>query len=200
MKTPDVILLAGRPWAGKTSIANEAVALGAEFGYSHLSIGKHMRDIRSGKQTSAYADRLDDRTLQYGPLKVLPADVMIGLFEEFIKQGDGAVAIVDGFPRFPDRPAPLRDSTRRLGISILGICRVRVEASVLHNRFEALSGTRDRVESDLSVRLAAHNDFIAPTLDLLAQEHTSFNLDGTLPIAENAERLFRICEDLRATK
>jgi adenylate kinase family enzyme len=195
MSSPELLLLGGPPWSGKTSIAKCAVRLERGEQYGHLSIGDFKRSIVSGERESMYKSQLQERTALYEHHAVVKSDAIIGIFEEYLEQCDEALTIVDGFPRYPDRLVPFRSTIKRMGATVIAFCEVKVEKAVILERSMQPRHGRDAPSlQEVEKRLADHNEAIIPTLNILARDYNYHPLDGSLPIEENAEKILNICE------
>jgi adenylate kinase family enzyme len=195
MSSPELLLLGGPPWSGKTSIAKSAVDQKQDKDYGHLSIGDLKRSITSGERESKFKDLLEQRTNLSKYHAVINKDAVLGIFEEYLEEHGNSLTIVDGFPRYPDRLAPFKTSVKKMGAKVIAFCEVKIERAVLLERSKIPRPGRP-LPSDLEVeqRLADHYEVVAPTLLQLCENYPRYNLDGNLPVQINAEKLLNICE------
>jgi adenylate kinase family enzyme len=112
-ESPEILLLAGAPWSGKSTLAQAVIELGSPRDIRHVSAGNLKRSIVAGKTPSRYAAELQsgknvERKIgtdlgEFGtgiPDTLIPkTDLMTGIIEEFIDEHPDGLTIVDGFPR-----------------------------------------------------------------------------------------------------
>jgi adenylate kinase family enzyme len=193
MSSPELLLVGGPPWSGKSSIARSFVELGQPTGVKHLSIGNLKRAIIAGDVPSAYKDQLSERVTHYPHHDVIPKDAITGIFEEFIQGSPNSLTVVDGYPRYPDRLPVFREAVERLGANVLAFCQVWVSPLILEQRaVQRRVGRPPMTPDEIALRLADHNETIKPTLEILAKEYPTYVLDGTLPPDWNARELLTI--------
>ncbi|MDB5169418.1 MAG: adenylate kinase [Candidatus Saccharibacteria bacterium] len=161
-------------------------------GVRHLSIGDLKRDIVAGKVPSAYAEMLQQREHPDRKTGAAPSEAMTGIMEEFILASPESLTIVDGFPRYMDRVAPFKASMEHIGARVLALCVVTVDEAVLISRLTQREERSGQKIKDPLERLADHRDNIVPTLELLAEDYPYYELDGSLPLDDNATRLIEI--------
>lgn len=200
MANPEILLLAGAPGSGKSSIAKRAVELDRPEGVRHLSIGDLKRSIEAGETPSAYAELLKQRAHPDRKTGAAPSEAMTGMMEEFIMARPDGLTIVDGFPRYLDRVAPFKESMQRIGAKVLGIVTVEfVPKVVLVERMSSRSERPGQKIKDPLERLADHWDNILPTINLLSECYPLVPLDGMMPIDANADSLAEIYSRLSGT-
>jgi adenylate kinase len=192
---PELILLAGPPGSGKSSIGKKFIELGTPSGARHLSIGDLKRAITAGEAPSKYADVLQSKEYPGRKSGAAPSEAMIGIMEEFIVSQPGMLTLIDGFPRYMDRIVPFRESVKRIGASVLALCVVEVDEEILVQRLSSRQSRSGQKIQDPMERLVDHNEHIVPTLETLAQEYPTYRLDGELPIEANARVLQTIYAD-----
>jgi adenylate kinase len=194
MKSTEILLLAGAPGTGKSTIAEKFVELGKPAGARHLSIGDLKRSIVAGETPSAYAEMLQQREHPDRKTGAAPSEAMTGIMEEFIVARPEGLTIVDGFPRYMDRVIPFQESMSRIGANVLALCVVEVDEAVLIKRLQERAERTGQKLKDPLERLTDHRDNIIPTLEVLAQDYPSYALDGSLPLEVNAAELLTIYE------
>lgn len=192
MSNPEVILLAGPPGSGKSSIAERAVELDKPQEVRHLSIGDLKRSIVAGETPSAYAEMLQQREHPDRITGTAPSAAMTGIVEEFILAEPECLTILDGFPRYLDRVDPFKESMRRINATVLALCIVEIDESVILERLgqrPSREGQKIKVPAE---RIADHNENIVPTLELLGEDYPLYQIDGSCPVDENAIALLGI--------
>lgn len=193
MPSPEIILLAGAPGSGKSSIADRFVELGLVEGSQHLDIGDLKRSIESGERPSAYAELLKQKEHPDRVTGAAPSAAMTGIMEEFILERPDGLTIVGGFPRYMDRVAPFKESMVHIGANVLALCVVELsDESILRERLSNRAERAGQKLKDPVARLRDHNENIVPTLEVLAQDYPRHSLDGTLSLDTNARALLDI--------
>lgn len=182
----ELILLGGPPGSGKSSIGKKFVELGVPEGARHLSIGDLKRAITAGTVPSKYAEVLQSKEHPGRKSGAAPSEAMIGIMEEFILSQPGSLTVIDGFPRYEDRIVPFLQSVQRMGASVLALCVVEVDESVLHRRLSLRRSRSGQKIQNPHERIADHNQHIAPTLNMLSKDYPTYVLDGALPPGNNA--------------
>lgn len=186
MTLPEIILLAGAPGSGKSSIADRFVELSLVESSQHLDIGRLKRSIEVGHRQSAYAEMLREKEHLDRTTGAAPSAALTGIMEEFILECPDGLTIVGGFPRYIDRVMPFKESMLRIGANVLALCVVEVDKPTLIERLTKRPERPGQKLKDPLERLKDHSDNIVPTLEILAQDYPLHTLDGTLPIDTNA--------------
>lgn len=189
MSAPEIIILGGPPCSGKTTIGRKFAALETEGVVKHLSMGDHLRAIRAGEIDSRFSDALIDSSQQLKDHAPVPAEVPIGVFEEFIETEQPDLLVLDGFPRYPERVAAFRKSVEHINGNILAICKIAVPDELVHKRYAERPQRFEDVEEDRALIEKRLNDYrsnASPALDSLAADgYPRFKLDGTKPVSDS---------------
>ena len=192
MQSPEIILLAGAPGSGKSSIGKLMISQNKPIGVRHLAIGDLKRDITSGKIPSAYAEMLQQSAHPDRKTGAAPSEAMTGIMEEFLLDKPETLTILDGFPRYMDRLLPFKESMARMGARVLALAVVEVDENVLLERLTLRAVRPGQKVQDPVERLTDHHDNIMPTIAALGLEYPAYVLDGALPLTENAKAMVDI--------
>ncbi|HSX43276.1 MAG TPA: nucleoside monophosphate kinase [Candidatus Saccharimonadales bacterium] len=190
LNSPELLLLNGPPWSGKTSIAKYALQESFLGGAAHLSVGDLKRKILAGKRGSAYSQQLAERTVGYRHHSVPAGDAITGIVEEFLTERGTGLTVVDGYPRYPDRIMPFDRMVTRLGARVVGLCIVEADDQILRERSRYDRPGRPALsEAEVTERLADYHEAVTPTIAQLSERYPTYHMDGALPVADNAQAL-----------
>jgi adenylate kinase family enzyme len=195
-RRPRILLLAGPPFSGKSSIAAAFVAAAGPGRARHLSVGDLKRSIVSGETPSRYRDLLQVKRHPERASGAAPSEAILGIIREFMEAQPAALTVMDGFPRYEDRLGPFQELLDETRAQVIGLAIVEVSRPELESRgrdrparkLQELGG-----DKDVAPRLDDHDLRIKPTLAILAQSHPTWALDGTASPQENAQRLMGLC-------
>lgn len=191
MPKPEVMLIAGGPYTGKSTVAARFAANDPTGSIRHLSMGDHVRGIVSGEIESEYAEAL--RSELEGLKKHIPAphSTTLGIFHEYMAANESAALVaVDGHPRDADRAA-LRE------VGAIAVCRFDIsDAGAIARSQGRKQRFDDTPEDEAAVleRIARYKEGTLPVLDALALEFPFYVLDGSRPIDEGVASLQAIYE------
>ncbi len=131
------LILLGPPGAGK---GTQAQRLAARFGIPQISTGDMLRAAR--REGTPLGRRAEEYMVKG---QLVPDEVVIGLVEERLGQGDARAGfILDGFPRTIPQAQALDQVLARLGRAKIRVIDVRVPETVLVERLGGrLSGPKD---------------------------------------------------------
>ncbi len=195
MSNPNLVLIGGKPYSGKSSIAAAAAKMDQSGRTRHLSMGDQLRAIGAGEVESAYSNVLKANTEELKSHAPVSSETAIGVFMEFVQAKPADVIIIDGFPRYPDRVEGFRQAVKKLSTNILAVCRVEVPDSVVHERSKERQQRFNDVEEDVVFVEKRLNDYrtnALPVLDILSFDYLEYRLDGRETIEENATALTTI--------
>lgn len=131
MKRPELLLIGGKPFSGKSSISRSFVEANSGIVVKHLSMGDRLRAINKGEIASRYSHDLSVDTNDLKAHKpITDKEKPIGVFEEFIEEEPADLYILDAFPRYPDRLNIFKQSVQGMGAKILAVCLVDVPDEV----------------------------------------------------------------------
>lgn len=190
----EILLLGGAPGSGKSTIAQRLIELDLIPNARHLSIGDLKRSITNGDTPSAYAEMLQQKAHPDRKTGASPSEAMTGIMEEFILAKPDSLVLLDGFPRYMDRVEPFKQSVKKIGASVIGLCVVTIEDELAIERLEARQEREGQKLKDPQQRLADHYDNVIPVLELMSQDYRSFRLDGSRGLNDNASEIARIYE------
>lgn len=112
MKTPELLIIGGKPFSGKSTISRTYAAQSNNT-IKHLSMGERLRAISKGEVSSHYSEAL---AKSEGALKAhdpVAKELPIAVFEEFIREESPDLVLLDAFPRYPDRLDLFRRAVNR---------------------------------------------------------------------------------------
>lgn len=191
MSKPEVMLVAGGPYSGKSTVAARFAAGDHTGSIRHLSMGDHVRSIVAGEIESAYSDAL--RSELEGLKKHIPAPhtTTLGVFNEYMAANESAaLVVVDGHPRDADRAA-LRE------VGAIAVCRFDISDAEAIVRSQARQQRFEYVPEDEAAvlkRLDRYQEGTLPVLEALALEFPFYMLDGSRPIDESVALLQEVYE------
>jgi len=189
----EVLLLAGAPGSGKSTIAKQFVSMELlSKGAQHLSIGDLKRSVVSGERPSRWAELLQQKAHPDRKTGAAPSKAMTGIMEEFILDNPEALTIIDGFPRYTDRIEPFKASMINIGANVLGLSVVQTDEPVLRERLAVRAPRHDQELGSaefVDERLADHRDNILPTIARLSEAYPTLFLDGSIEPEINAALL-----------
>ena len=193
MASPEIILMGGPPWSGKSSIARKFVAAGQPEGAQHFSIGNLKRDILAGRVESDFKEQLENGPSFDVPEGAVALDAIMGMFDEYMRRNNSPLTLVDGFPRYPNRIGPFQELVRELGVEVLAFCEVQVDMDVLRQRATWKRRGRPEISPfEAELRLKNHFEKIAPTFKILAELYPYYIISSLLPIKDNVAELQEI--------
>jgi len=199
VKNPELLLIGGKPFSGKSSISRAFVDGNIDVVVRHLSMGDRLRAINKGEVESRYSNDLATDTSDLKAHKpIADKEKPIGVFEEFIEQEPADLYILDAFPRYPDRLDAFRESIQGMGARILAVCLVDVPDELSIERSKGRAQRYDDVEEDEVFVRKRLDDFRAgamPVLAELSRDYPYYVLDGTKPITDNVAALDRIYQE-----
>lgn len=203
------VIFLGPPGSGKGTMA---VRVGKELGLAHISTGDMLRaEIKAGSELGKSAKSYIDK----GAL--VPDQVIIDMMGERVKCDDAKGGVLlDGFPRTVAQAQAL-DSL----MNIDAVINLEVDVQVIVDRVLArkvcekcgevystksyskeecekcggkLITRADDNEQTIRDRFSVYEDQTFPLIDYYAQRNLVRNVDGTMPIDEEAEL---ICDILK---
>lgn len=179
--------MGGGPYSGKSTIAGEFA--GSHESVAHLSMGDHIRAIVAGEVESRYAADLRGDLSDLKRHIPAPEETTLGVFREFMDANSSMdLIVVDGHPREADIPV-LRE------VGAIAICRVSIPDTEAIARSQARAQRfEDAAEDEASVqkRLETYMQNTYPVLDQLSVEFPFYEMDGLLPVEDNAALLLNV--------
>lgn len=196
MANMELMLLAGKPGSGKSTMSKAMLALeGAPKDGVHLSIGEHLRSIGGGYIESEFSEVLAEATNDMAQDKSVPHDVTLGVIGEFIEVNtDKDLIILDGL-RAPEGLGGFKQVIHKVGSKVLAICESIVDDDTVYERI----GTREQryavVQEDhefIRARLQTYTECMVPTIEHMKREYPYHAIDGTLSAEVNAQALLDV--------
>lgn len=167
-----LVLLEGKPAAGKTSVGKTAAARGIPgISMVHLSAGDTLRDIASGKSDSSHTKELQVYQDALARHEVLPHDVVETVIEEAIGKLPQKVILVDGYPRDLEQLKGFEAMIKRLGRKVVAIVNVHAPDDVVRQRMlnrPTRHSENPYTEQTVDARLARYHDYTDPAFATLA--------------------------------
>ena len=186
MKNPELILIAGKPYSGKSTIAAEFARKEEPSSVKHLSMGDHVRAILAGDIESGYAEQLKAGIEDLKRHIPMPPETTLGIFTEFMNaQTETDLIVVDGHPT----PS---DITALHELGAIAVCKVEISDDTVYARSaERTQRFTDAPEDRAAVqrRLEYFAQNTLPVLEQMALEFPFHELDGEKPMEENAAAL-----------
>lgn len=205
------VIFLGPPGSGKGTMA---VRVGKELGLAHISTGDMLRaEIKAGSELGKSAKSYIDK----GAL--VPDQVIIDMMGERVKQDDAKRGVLlDGFPRTVAQAQALDGL-----MSIDAVINLEVDVQVIVDRVlarkvcekcgevystksyskaecEKCGGTlitrADDNEQTIRDRFSVYEDQTFPLIDYYAKRGIVHNVDGTMPIDEEAEYICNILKKI----
>jgi adenylate kinase family enzyme len=190
MSAPELLLLTGKPYSGKSTIAKKLASETSPKNTKHFSIGDRLRGIASGEIESDHtaAVRQHSEALKQHQA-IADQELPVKLFTEFIGIHSRVdLVLLDGFPRYADRISGFQTATKEIGTKLLAVCLVDVSDDVVRQR---ASGREQRYadvtedEAFITSRLMDYQQNSAAVFEQLGSQVPAYTLDGTAPIAYN---------------
>ena len=199
MKSPELLLIGGKPFSGKSSISKSFAEANSGIVVKHLSMGDRLRAINRGEVVSRYSDDLSVDTNNLKAHKpIADREKPIGVFEEFIEQEPADLYILDAFPRYPDRLGIFNRSIQGMGAKILAVCLVDVPDEISLARSKGRAQRYGDVKEDEAFVRGRLQDFDSgamPVLTTLSQDYPYYVIDGTQSIESSVAELNRIYQE-----
>ena len=198
MQTPEIIVVGGKPYSGKSSVSSALVELDKSGRARHLSIGAQLRAISAGEVASKYSAELADSAETLKNHKPVNKDVSLGVFREFIESEPADIIILDGFPRYPDRMDGFNEAIEEIGAKIIAVVLIDVEDSLVHKRSSSRTQRyKDVVEDstfiDSRIKDFRNNSF--PVIEILSKRYPFYKINGDRPLSENIEDFINIYKE-----
>jgi len=130
----EIIVLHGAPGSGKTTLAQKFTEMHPND-VSHISIGNHLRMIRTREVESNFKENIDAQADALAQSEPLDHQVVTSVVFEFIQQCPSmATVLIDGFPRFVEQ-LPLFWQSIELGNHLcLGLILLNITESTCISR------------------------------------------------------------------
>jgi adenylate kinase family enzyme len=187
-----VILVQGKPGAGKSSCCRNAIAeagtWASGFPTRHLSVGQHFRGILAGSVSSMYASEVK-RSVGNNPdaqaVMALPAHQLLqGIVEEYIQGLDEpGITLVDGYPKEPEVLPLLRNAMGAGILSVRGCLYLDVSDEVAVKRqLERAphNGSHPEYDEEMAMlRVRRHNEQTEPVVRQLSILYGGYVIDGS---------------------
>ena len=192
MNTPELLVIGGKPYSGKSTISKAFVEFDGDKVISHLSMGERLRAISCGAIASRHTALVSNSAQQLKNHAPVPAEAPILVFEEFVDENPSDLIVLDGFPRYMNRLQTFKESAQRLGTNIIAVCKVNVGTEVIYERSHDRGQRYEDIAENVAFidrRLAEFRDGPLQVITALSKEYPYYELDGTLPINRNADAL-----------
>ena len=134
MNTPELILVGGKPFSGKSTISRAYSQTEIDRVVKHLSMGDRLRAIGKGEIPSQFSDILCQSEKQLKAHSPVSKEIPIGVFEEFLEEEPADLVILDAYPRYQNRLDDFKESIQRVGTKVLAVCRIDVSDTVVLER------------------------------------------------------------------
>jgi adenylate kinase family enzyme len=190
----EIILLAGRPDSGKSTLArslvnsfNESIGQGAA---EHLSIGDHLRLLGRGVIHSAYAADIEAHANVLNQSQRLPAEIVRNVVREYLVARDTSTryVFVDGYPRYHDEVEPFIEVAEQASSSVASLLHLGLPYDIAKDRMIARGRREHEREVDdefAAWRLSQHDSTYELALELIKAAGVPVHeLDATLPLAQ----------------
>jgi adenylate kinase family enzyme len=189
MRNLELLLLGGRPCAGKSTTAREFVRTNAVPHASHFSIGERLRGICSGRIASAHVAEVIEGAQTLKENAALPYDLINKVFDEFCSEEPSGLVLVDNYPAYHETLLGFNSAIQRTSARVVAYCHFDVPDKVVYSRDDSREQRWEGITESMTRRLADYEELIAPTLAKLAARYPAHVLDGTDPVEVNVARL-----------
>lgn len=203
MNNLETLLIGGKPYAGKSTLAEEFVGANKDLDVAHLSIGNRLRDIYRGEVKSAHAVEISAGVEKLKKDASLPYGVLNNVFEEFCTTNPTGLLVVDNYPAYYETFEGFKKTIQKVGAKVVAFCRLEVDDEIVFKRIEQRKQRWNEVVENrpfVERRLDDYRRLIEPTLEELAATYPTHVLDGNFPIHENAQRLKEIYLESKGTQ
>ncbi len=186
-----IILVQGKPGAGKSSCCRKALAEADAWAKGiavrHLSVGEHFRGILGGSISSVYVEAVKRSVQQRddpNAVMALPSHLLVhALVEEFLRTQNGpGLTLIDGYPKEPELLPLLDRSARERVLDILGCIAINVsDAEAVRRQLERMEADPAHPSYDTEaaiLRVKAHNEQTVPVIGVLESLYSTATIDG----------------------
>lgn len=195
MDSLEILLLGGKPYAGKSTLAEEFVETSKELNASHFSIGDRLRDILEGEVQSAHTAEVSAGVEKLKKDAALPYEVVNDVFEEFCTTNPTGLLVVDNYPAYHETFERFKSTTKQIGAKVIAFCKLEVDDATVLRRIKGRTQRWRNVTEDQSFvmsRLEDYRRLVEPTLEELAATYPAHVLDGSLSVQDNASKLRQV--------
>lgn len=188
-----LLVITGKPGSGKSTAA--AIAAQRIASTYHFSVGDELRAIGLHGKPSIFSTELSRYSAELRLHRPVPPELATKIFGECVSSSQKKNIIVDGYPQYTNLLPGFRETVTRLGVSVIGVCHVKVSDAVARARLTS-RGQRspDVIEDEqyLDGRLLSYRENTMPTLEKLATSYPVFAIDGSQQAKDIAGTLVSI--------
>ena len=195
MPTPEIIILGGKPYSGKSSLSRKFINSESLGKIRLLTMGERLRSIAAGEIESKHSKVLKENLNTLKQHNPVPKEIPLEIFEEFVNEDPESLIILDGFPRYPDRLTGFEESLIRLNANVIALCRVDVEDAVVFKRIKEREQRYPDIEEDyefVNKRITDYRTNMIPTMEHLAKVYPLYLLNGEDKFDHNLEKMINI--------
>ena len=192
-----LLLIAGKPASGKTTVSKKLVSAWDEAGtgisLTHVSTGDTLRSIASGEINSQFKRDVKSHSDELRQALPLPYSLVADVLLEALNTRTERLILLDGHPRYPEEINDTLGFARFTRRKILGLVELTVPDEVAKTRMlsRQKQGEKKFEEADVERRIAEYRETLGITiLGLVAGHKIEYHEIKSEKVVE------RVAEDL----
>jgi adenylate kinase family enzyme len=190
MATEAVILVHGKPGAGKSTLCQgalrEAKTWTQGIRAQHLSVGQRFRSILTGETHSDYYRAVQTavtNSKEAVPSMALhPHSLVQGIVEEYLaSHQQTGITLIDGYPKEPELIPVIGEAIKDSKLTLIGCIALNVsDETAVRRQLARLDTDGHPLYDEITARqrVAAHNSDVVPVLTALGQTYGQVSIYG----------------------